>query len=50
MEVEQSHDWRLCMEFDAEMKHHIQAKKLFKHPDLIKMFYGLFAMSLTVLF
>ena len=29
---------------------HIQAKKLFKRPFLIKMFYGLFAMSLTVLF
>ena len=38
------------MEFDAEMQHHIQAKKLFKRPFLIKMFYGLFAMYLTVLF
>ena len=28
----------------------MQAKKLFKRPFLIKMFHGLFAMSLTVLF
>ena len=38
------------MEVDAEMQHHIHAKKLLKRPFLIKMFYGLFAMSLTVLF
>ena len=38
------------MKFDPEMQHNIQAKKLFKRRFLIKMFYGLFAMSLTVLF
>ena len=31
----QSHDGRLCMEFDAEKQHHIQAKKLFKCQFLI---------------
>ena len=48
--VEQSHDGRLCMKFDAEMYLYIQAKKLFERPVLIKMFYGLFLISLTVLF
>ena len=38
------------MKFDAEMKHHIQAKKIFKRLFLIKMFYSLFAMSFNSAF